>query len=59
MINCRFFELNLQALKGFTILPSLAAVTILKHDDLKHFMDDLPYLQSLPQELELWQVNIV
>ena len=59
MINCTFFELNLQALKGFTILHSLAAVTILKHDDLKYFMDDLPYLQSLPQELELWQVNIV
>ena len=59
LINCRFCELKLQALKGFTILPSLAAVTVPKHDDLKYFMDDLPYPQSLPQELELWQVSIV
>ena len=59
MINCRLCELKLQALKGFTILPSLAAVSIPKHDDLKYFMDDLPYPQSLPQELELWQVSIV
>ena len=44
---CRFCELRLQALKGFTILPSLAAVTIPKHDDLKYFID-LPYPQSLP-----------
>ena len=58
MINCRFCELKLQALKGFTILPSLAAVTIPRHDDLKYLMDDLPYPQSSPQELELWQVSI-
>ena len=55
--DCRFCALKLQALKGFTILPSLAAVTIPRLDDLIYFMDDLPYPQSLTQELELWKVK--
>ena len=64
LCNALHYALNLGAsytagLASIQDLPSLAAVTVPKHDDLKYFMDDLPYPQSLPQELELWQVSIV
>lgn len=52
-----FNALKQQALKSFSILPSLAAELLPNHQDFDYFQSDLPDPLTLPQELELWKVH--
>ena len=53
----RLNALKQQALKSFSILPSLAAEVLPNHQDLDYFQSDLPDPLTLSQELELWKVH--
>ena len=49
----------MQALLGGHLIPAniLSADTPVTPDDLAYFHDDLPDINNLSQEIELWQVH--